>query len=367
MRRIILTFAVFLGTMCAISAAVKADQLAYYDAREFPILGTVCADGEHPFWRLPDSLASVSRPELFALGKNSAGIAVRFATDATAIGATWKSLNKFNMNHMTPTGIRGLDLYVMLPDSTWTTVGSARPMQNAHATRTVIMQNMRKEMREYMLYLSLYDGVDSLYIGVDSTATISQPWLDLPSRVKPIVMYGTSVLQGGCANRPGMVHTSILGRMLNREVYNFGFSGNAKLDYEIAELMATIDAGVYVIDALPNLKTPEIKERMERFFQIIRSRRPETPVIFVESVIFPITRHDQETLETISEKNRTLAQIFARLNANGEKNIYYFKGDDILGDCWEGTVDNYHLTDLGFSTFARNFYPLLRDVLEHGK
>ncbi|MBP5315227.1 MAG: SGNH/GDSL hydrolase family protein [Muribaculaceae bacterium] len=364
MRRIVLSIALLSVIAIGASAAVKATDLVYYDAREFPILGSVCTDSDHPFWRLPDSLESKSRPELFALGKNSAGIAVRFATDATAIGASWKSLNKFNMNHMTPTGIRGLDLYVMLPDSTWTTVGSARPLQNAHSTRTLIMQNMRKEMRDYMLYLSLYDGVDSLYIGVDSTATICQPWFDLPSRVKPVVMYGTSVLQGGCANRPGMVHTSILGRMLNREVYNFGFSGNAKLDYEIAELMATIDAGVYVIDALPNLKTPEIKERMEKFFRIIRDRRPATPVIFVESVIFPIMRHDQETYETISEKNRTLAEIFARLKASGEKNIYYFKGEDILGDCYEGTVDNYHLTDLGFTTFARNFYPLLKDILK---
>ena len=363
MKRFFLSLAMLAAVAAMASAGVKASDLVYHDASEYPILGTVCANSDHPFWRIPDSLETRCRTDLFALGKNSAGIAVRFATDATTIGASWRSLNKFNMNHMTATGIRGLDLYVMQPDSTWTTVSSIRPLFNSHSTKALAMTNMRKEMREYMLYLSLYDGVDSLYIGVDSAATLCQPWLDLPSRVKPVVMYGTSVLQGGCANRPGMVHTSILGRMLNREVYNFGFSGNAKLDYEIAELMATIDAGVFVIDALPNLKTPEIKERMEHFFRIIRNRRPDTPVIFVESVIFPIMRHDQETLETISEKNRTLAQIFESLKANGEKNIYYFKGENILGDCVEGTVDNYHLTDLGFTTFARNFYPLLRDVL----
>lgn len=363
MRRLLLSLVMISALSVSGSAGVKVTDLVYYDAREFPILGTVCADGEHPYWRLPDSLESRCRPELFALGKNSAGIAVRFASDATSIGAGWRSLNKFNMNHMTATGIRGLDLYVMQPDSTWTTVSSIRPLFNSHSTKALAMTNMKKEMREYMLYLSLYDGVDSLYIGVDSAATLCQPWIDLPSREKPIVMYGTSVLQGGCANRPGMAHTSILGRMLNREVYNFGFSGNAKLDYEIAELMATINAGVYVIDALPNLKTPEIKERMEHFFRIIRAARPDTPVIFVESVIFPIMRHDEETFQTISEKNRTLSEIFNSLKAGGEKNIYYFKGENILGDCVEGTVDNYHLTDLGFTTFARNFYPLLQEVL----
>lgn len=75
---------------------------------------------------------------------------------------------------------------------------------------------MRSADREYMLYLSLYDGVTSLAIGVDSLSYISQPELDSPIHEKPVVCYGTSILQGGCASRPGMAHTNILSRWLNR-------------------------------------------------------------------------------------------------------------------------------------------------------
>ena len=86
-----------------------------------------------------------------------------------------------------------------------------------------------------MLYLSLYNGISSLEIGVDEGAVIEAPSIDSPRSDRPIVMYGTSILQGGCASRPGMAFTAILGRKLDREIINLGFSGNAWLDYEIAE------------------------------------------------------------------------------------------------------------------------------------
>ena len=58
------------------------------------------------------------------------------------------------MNHMTATGIRGLDLYVLTPDSQWTTV-SARPAFHDHHSRSLMVTDMQPGvMREYMLYLS---------------------------------------------------------------------------------------------------------------------------------------------------------------------------------------------------------------------
>ena len=77
-----------------------------------------------------------------------------------------------------------------------------------------------KKEREYMLYLPLYDGLISLSIGVDSLATISQPLVDYPIRKILLFFYGTSILQGGCASRPGMAHTNIISRRLNRECIN---------------------------------------------------------------------------------------------------------------------------------------------------
>lgn len=344
------------------AAAIKPDQMKWFPADTLPVLGTLAPDASKPYSRFPDSMKDSVRPDLWSLSLNSAGLAIRFRSDATALAFTWKAMNRFNMNHMTPTGIRGLDLYAMEKDGTWRTVSSVRPSLNSHTSTSVAVSDMTRRMREYMLYLPLYDGVDSIMIGVDSAAVVLQPKLPLPQRQKPVIMYGTSILQGGCASRPGMVHTSILGRKLNREVINLGFSGNAKLDYQVAELIAQADPSLIVLDMLPNCKKEELEERLEKFYSIIRKSHPSVPIILIESPIFPVMHWNMETLATITEKNGTLKTLYDGLKATDD-NLHYVKGEDILTDP-EGTVDNYHFTDLGFTEFAGHLLPLMHKLLE---
>jgi len=362
MKKLILCVMSALVAGVAAFAGLKVDDLTWHDAAGLPVLGTMCPDATKAYSRLPDSLESRVRPDLWNLGKNSAGLAIRFRSDATSLGFKWRALNKFNMNHMTPTGIRGLDLYALDGDGQWKTISSVRPALNKHTTTAMAVTDMDSCMREYMLYLPLYDGVDSIYIGTNPGATVGAPAVDSPVRRRPIVMYGTSILQGGCATRPGMVHTSILERMLDREVINLGFSGNAKLDIEIAQLIAQSDPSIIVLDPLPNCKKEELEERLPAFYTTIRRAHPKVPIVFVESCTFPIMKWNNEVLETITDKNLTLARLYAGFAAN-DPNVYYFEGDRILTDR-EGTVDNYHLTDLGFDNFARNLFPLLSTLLD---
>ncbi|MDE6308596.1 MAG: SGNH/GDSL hydrolase family protein [Muribaculaceae bacterium] len=344
-------------------AHVKADPVRWVDGRELTTIGTLAPDAKQPFSRLPDSLAQI-RPELWDLGSNSAGIALRFRSDATDLHAKWRSHKKFNMNHMTATGIRGLDLYLLTDDGHWTTASSARPRLNDSTTTVQIIGGMPRQMREYMLYMPLYDGVDSLWVGVDSAAILLPPAVNSPRREKPIVWYGTSLLQGGCAARPGMAHTNIIERDLDLEVINLGFSGNAKLDPEIARLMAQADAGLYIIDALPNVKAAEIPGRIDDFYAIIRSAHPDVPIMLVESPYFPITRLVPQVMSDIKEKNTRLREFYDKTVAAGDNNVYYFSGEDLLGDEWEGTVDNYHFTDLGMKTVAQSMLPAIKAILQ---
>lgn len=355
---------ILLSTCVALAAsAVKTDDLKWSDMREFPLYGTVAKDQSINYVRVPDSVREVIRPELQNLATNTAGMYIRFASDASAIGAKWKATKKFNMNHMTAAGVRGMDLYT-LDNGKWTTLGSARPAFNSHNTTTMVMTDMEPKMREYMLYLPLYDGVDSIYVGVDSAATIVMPRVNSPRAEKPIVMYGTSILQGGCANRPGRIHTSIISRMLDRQVINLGFSGNAKLDMPIATLIGQTPAAVIVVDPLPNLKQPELEERMKPFIAEIRKYQPTTPIVLIESPLFPLMRFNTETNATITAKNAALRKIYEELTAAGDKNLTYIYGKDVLGDCVEGTVDNYHMTDLGFYMIANNEAPVIRELLD---
>lgn len=347
-----------MGLLLAVTVANA--QIVYHDAAVFPLLGKATESTLTRYERLPDSLQNISRKPLWELGRNSAGLAVRFRSNSTCIAAKWEVLNNFSMNHMTPTGIKGLDLYC-LQDGKWIFAGSGRPQGKVNTA--TIVNNMLPQEREYLLYLSLYDGVTSLAIGVDSLSEINQPAVDLPIRTKPIVFYGTSILQGGCASRPGMAHTNILERMLNRECINLGFSGNALLDLEIADVIAGVDASLFVLDFLPNATVEQMNERAEKFYSIIRKKHPDTPILFIEDPIFTHSPFDTRIAKEVKDKNETINAIFQSLKKRGEKKIYFLSSKDIIGHDGEATVDGIHFTDLGFMRYAEVLYPMITKLL----
>lgn len=346
---------------CLLLTTMAGAQIVYHDASAFPLLGKATEATATRYERLPDSLQHISRKPLWDLGRHSAGLAVRFRSNSTCIAARWEVRDNRSMNHMTPTGIKGLDLYC-LQDGEWIFAGSGRPQGKVN--KATIVKNMLPQEREYLLYLSLYDGVTSLAIGVDSLSEIRLPAIDLPRREKPIVFYGTSILQGGCASRPGMAHTNILERRLNRECINLGFSGNALLDLEIAHLMASVDASMFVLDFVPNATVEQMRERADEFYSIIRRKHPDTPILFIEDPIFTHSPFDTRIAKEVKDKNETLNAIFQSLKQRGEKNIYFLSSRDIIGHDGEATVDGIHFTDLGFMRYAEVLYPILKKQIE---
>lgn len=355
---------------CAIVSAqdepARADGYKYVNASEFPVFGKVAEGTTYRYSRLPASLEGVSRKSVWNLGLNSAGVYVRFRTDAPALRVRWTSLNKHYMNHMSPTGDRGIDVYALTAKG-WRFVKSGRPSRDA-VTDTQIIENMIPQMREFMVYMSLYDGVTDMEIAVPEGCTLEGPALDSPSVKKPVIMYGTSILQGGCATRPGMAYTNIISRRLDREVINLGFSGNAKLDYEIAELMASVkDPGLFVLDYAPNCTSELIEEKGEKFFRILRDAHPDVPIIFVEQTPYSFMEFDQELRETLLKKMETQKQLFKKLKSQGEKKIYYIKGDKMVGTDGDAFVDGTHLTDLGMLRYADLVTPVIKKVLKKNK
>jgi lysophospholipase L1-like esterase len=178
-------------------------------------------------------------------------------------------------------------------------------------------------------------------------------------------MYGTSILQGGCANRPGMAHTNIISRRLDREVINLGFSGNALLDMEIAHLMASVeDPGLFVMDYVPNASAQAIDEVGEQFFRIVRDAHPDVPVVFIEDVIFPFSTFDNLILEEVTKKNQAQKRLYKKLKKSGEKRIYYIGAEGMIGDDGEATVDGIHFTDLGMMRYVDHVLPTLKKALK---
>ncbi len=354
MKRLLLIVILMLP---AVGFAAPVDSLKYIDAASLPVIGKGFKDTQTRYERLPASLENITRKPVWNLSKNCSGLAVRFRTNSHVIAAKWEVTGDVFMNHFTMTGIKGLDLYC-LKNGKWQFVNSARP--TGKFSKTIIIQNMPEEEMEYMLYLPLYDGLESLEIGVALDSEIKPSKVNSPRTGNPVVFYGTSITQGGCASRAGMAYPNILSRMLAWEIVNLGFSGNGKLDYEIAEAMAQIPASCFVIDCLPNVSLEELNEKYVPFIDIIRKKQPETPIILVENILYPHMYFNQNVFSLINEKNTILKQIFLGQKKKGDKNIYYIKADKLIGDSKEATVDGVHLTDLGFQIMAENLYPEIR-------
>lgn len=344
-----------------ISLYIKSDP-TYYNADQFTLIGKISDDTETLYERLPSYLKAVCRPPLWSLGKNTSGLAVRFRTNSSSISAKWVVTSNNHMNHFTDTGTKGLDLYAWENDQ-WQFVKAGLP--KGKENERVIISNMTPVEREYMLFLPLYDGIESLFIGIDSTAYISNPVLPYPHTDSPIIVYGTSITQGGCATRPGMSYTNILQRSMNMEFINLGFSGNGQLDYEIAELMSTRkDAAMFILDFIPNVTAEQLKEKTRKFFDIIRKENPNTAILFIETIMFPHSQFDNNTYETITEKNRLLKEEYDRIKNESDNNVYYLETRNLIGADGEATIDGVHLTDLGFLRIAdeiqRKIIPILK-------
>ena len=351
----------FILLLC--STTILQSQIKYTDASNLKLIGKILTETETLYERLPIFLKEQSRPAVWNLGKNTSGLAIRFKTNSSSISAKWEVTFDNHMNHMTDIGIKGLDLYACV-DGSWRFVNTARP--TGKTNEVTIISNLEPIDREYMLYLPLYDGVLDLQIGVDSISYIENPSLNLPITSSPIIVYGTSITQGGCATRPGMSYTNILSRSLNKEIINLGFSGNGQLDYEIADLMAErTDAGLYVLDFIPNVSMEQLKDKFLPFVERLRAQNNDIPILFMESVIFTHMQFDKEINKVVRDKNAELKRQFELLKSSGYKNIYYLSSDNYIGDDGEATVDGIHLTDLGFLRMAKVLLPVIETIISN--
>jgi hypothetical protein len=262
---------------------------------------------------------------------------------------------------MPATGVSGLDLYAKDDQGVWRWVANGRPA--GQTTTANLVNGLVEGPREFLLYLPLYNGVKSVAIGLPESAKLSKADAYPAGRNKPVVFYGTSITQGGCASRPGMVHTAILGRRLGYPVVNLGFSGNGQMETDVGQFIAEIDAAVFVIDCLPNLSAEQVKLRTEPLVRQLREKHPDTPILLVEdrtysdAVLVPAKRQRNDS------SRRELRAAYERLQKAGVKGIHYLEGENLLGDDNEGTVDSSHPTDLGFFRQANVMEKAIRPLL----
>jgi len=318
--------------------ATAQTKTVYYDMQGFTLLGRPMPN-QTVYQRFPDTIKSLLRKPVWDLSKNPTGFAVYFETNAKQISAKWKTGSSVVFQHVAGTLVKGLDLYG-LDNGSWYFAGVGKPNAPVYQESNLV-KDMDGTMRQYLLYLPDYETCDSLFIGIEEGASIHKGQ-------KPLVVYGTSIVQGASAMRPGMAYPAQLERRLKRETINLGFSGNGQLDSMLAVIMSGIDASMYVIDCGPNLTPAMAQEKTVPFLRQLHALKPGVPILLVENIMYPTAKFNLVTRQKINEVNQIFKNAYALLKKEGMHNLHYLETTNLIGEDGEATVDGAHMTDLGF-------------------
>ena len=337
-----------------IESHIKENDIQFFDVNQppFKIYGVFHDSGK--FRRLPENIARAVSSGVYALHANTAGGRVRFKTDSpyVAIHAKMHSIGK--MPHFALTGSAGFDLYVLEDvERYFKTFVPPFDIQDGYES---IIYFGSSEMREVTINFPLYSGVSELYIGLRQGAFVGEGKnykID-----QPIVYYGSSITQGGCASRPGNSYESIVSRRLDADYINLGFSGNAKAEPEIAEYISKLDMSVFVYDYDHNAPTIEhLENTHEKMFCFIREAKPDLPIVLMSRPKYRLTDDEKQRFDIIKK-------TYENAVAAGDTNVYLIDGGTLMALAKnEGTVDDCHPNDLGFASMAKAVGALLEKIL----
>ncbi|MCW8129486.1 MAG: SGNH/GDSL hydrolase family protein [Planctomycetota bacterium] len=346
--------------------------LAWHDpltaGRKTPLglAGLAWFEKERRYRRMPSKPKLPLPQAVDNLANSTAGAQARFQTDSTRVAVRVELTGVNNMGHMAITGSSGFDCYVG-PAGTGRGLryyGTTRFDHSKPTYEVLLFEHSEAVMRNFTLYFPLYTGVKRLEIGLEPGAKVlpAAAW-DLPD---PVIVYGTSITQGGCASRTGMVYTNILSRWLNVEICNLGFSGSGRGEPEVAQAIATAPKmRMFVMDNEANVQGLDgMRKTLKPFLQIIRKARPKIPILLVSKI-----RYGKETQQEQALRGRQAClayqwQLVQELRKAGDQNLHFLDGTDLLGrDYEECTVDGVHATDLGFYRMAEGMLPTYRRLL----
>lgn len=319
-------------------------------------------ENEGKFWRLPGRAREKVRPEIWDLAQMPSGGQVRFRSDTTSLRLRVSHSQFVQMWNMPRTGHSTIDLYVGGPGQKryWIGTNSAG---DAPSYESQLFAGLSPEMREYTLYLPTYNDLTDLQIELSPGASLLPPSpFALP---KPVVFYGSSITQGGCATRPGDNYVNILGRRLNLEVVNEGYSGNGLGEPEVAGFLAEIDAACFVLDFHCNVETVEgLREVYYPFYRTLREAHPDMPILMVSMLELSQELYRPELVAKRKGQTRVIREAYRRAIREGDDLLTFFDGSWLLDKETDGTlVDGVHPTDLGFARMAERLEPVLRSIL----
>ena len=243
------------------------------------------------FNRLPASSVNSTRPSIYGLQQQPAGMFIQFRTNTSAVHVRYTlGRSQLSMWHFRASGVSGMDAYAWDDkNAPWRWTGTSRPVYPITESK---LAQLRCEapncpMKTFRIHLPTYNTVaDDFAVGVSSALDAFVPDASHFQSAKnaSIVWYGSSILQGAVASRPGQIMTHQVSRNLGTLILNFGFSGNCLMEQSVAAYLVQIDPppSLFIIDCNPNMNFSLIANRVVPLVEYIRKNgHPTTPIVLV--------------------------------------------------------------------------------------
>lgn len=340
-----------------------ADGIIWLDPRKepFKLSGFEWIQEDDVYRRLPVRPDWEIRDAVDQLANHTAGGQIRFRSNTKKILIRVELREKSGMYHMPATGQSGFDLYVK-EGEVQRYVRTTRFPADTIRYQVELLNSDQKQMRDFTLNFPLYNGVNSVLVGIEAQSRVRRP--KQFSRPGKIVIYGTSITQGGCVARPGMAYSNILSRKLDVAFVNLGFSGNGRGEPALAHLINQISGTNLIILDYEANANKTIINTLGPFVTILREKHPETPILIMSKIRYARTSVGNPAYITMmSNRDFQKNLVDDRRNA-GDENIYFLDGSEVLGDDYdECTVDGSHPTDLGSARIADALLPVIEDIL----
>lgn len=338
-------------------------ELEFYDVtnKPFKVYGLYNAK-QGDFSRMPHDIAHTVSKGVEYLQKQTSGGRIRFKTNSRYI-VVKSILPEFHlMKHMPFTGSSSFDLYIdnvyykpFFPDVDFQDSAKCKAIASSVGIESMVdMKN--NEVKEIEINFPLYNAVSNVYIGLEKEALVEEGKEYIGKN--PVVFYGSSITQGGCASHPGNAYQNIISRRLNRDFINLGFSGSCKAEKEMAEYISSLDMDAFVYDYDHNSPSAEYLEQThEPLFLKLREKNPDVPVIFVSTA-------DRSFGDKTDLRKSIIYKTYKNALDRGDKNVYFIDGQTIYNEV-DGqycTVDGCHPNDLGFWCMANSICDVLKKI-----
>lgn len=329
-------------------SSLRENDIKLYDVRKdpFQVYGLYDYKNQPAFKRIPDEIALSLDSGVKELYMHTAGGRLRFSTDSRYIAIKSVMPSICRMSHMPLSGSSGFDLYIDRQGTSRFYRSFIPPVEMDRGYESIVYFNDER-MKNITIYFPLYNGVDSLYIGLQKEAKVLRG--AQYGKEKPMLFYGSSITQGGCASRPGTSYPAVLSRRFDRDYINLGFSGGAFGEKIIADYIADMDMSAFIYDYDHNAKTvAHLEITHEQMFRIIRAKNPKLPVIMISRPDFDINPVEN------SKFRQVIVNTYLNAVKHGDKKVWFVDGERLFGEKHRDscTVDGNHPNDAGFLRMA---------------